>query len=248
MSFESIRSIGRAATLLIVVTTVTAPVIAVAAFFLGLLQNILLFTVLYSVLSYSGQVLFLVAMNRFADYYRDRAIFRNALYGFITAVVGSVVFTILIFGVFSSLRAFLPSTTSSPGTPPSASFLIAFIGFFAVIWLGSFVISLVQSLFYRQAFYALAAKSGESNFRQAGLFMLIGGVLTIIFVGALIFFVGWIFAVLGFFHMQLGASQVRSPQQTIPSIGRMRYCPTCGKENSESDTFCSRCGSRLYPE
>jgi uncharacterized membrane protein len=247
MSFESIRSIGRAATLLIVVTTVTAPVIVVAAFFLGLLQNILLFTVLYSALSYSGQVLFLVAMNRFADYYRDRAIFRNALYGFITAVVGSVVFTILIFGVFSSLRALLP-TTSTPGTPPSASFLIAFIGFFAVIWLGAFIVALVQSLFYRQAFYALEAKSGESNFRQAGLFMLIGGVLTIIFVGALIFFVGWIFAVLGFFHMQPGTSQTGSPQQTAPSSGRVRYCPTCGKENSESDTFCSRCGSRLYPK
>ena len=246
MSFESSRSMGRAATLLIVLTTVAAPIITVGAFFLGLLQNILLFTVLYSALSYAGQVLFLVAMNRFAHYYQDRAIFRNALYGFITAVVGSVVFIILTFGAFSSLRALLPTTTSTPGTPPSTSVLIAFISFFLVIWLGAFIIALVQSLFYRRAFYVLADTSGENNFKQAGLFMLIGGALTIVFVGALIFFLGWIFAILGFFHMQPGASQVRSPQQTPPSIGRVRYCPTCGKENSESDAFCSRCGSRLY--
>ena len=245
MSYESSRSMGRAATLLIVLTTVTTPIIAVGAFFLGLLQNLLLFTVLYSALSYAGQVLFLVAMNRFADYYRDRAIFRNALYGFITAVVGSVVFIILTFGAFSSLRGLLPTTPATPSTPPSMSILVAFISFFLIIWLGAFIIALVQSLFYRRAFYALADKSGESNFRQAGLFMLIGGVLTIIFVGALIFFVGWIFAVLGFFHMQPGASQAYSPQ-TPSSMGRVRYCPTCGKENSESDAFCSRCGSRLW--
>jgi hypothetical protein len=70
--------------------------------------------------------------------------------------------------------------------------------------------------------------------------MLVGGVLTIVLVGALIFFIGWIFATLGFFALKAPLSP-RVP----PQVGKVKYCPNCGKESSESDVFCSRCGSKL---
>ena len=236
MSFESSRSIGRAGTLLTVATTIIAPIIVVVAFFLGLLQNIFLFVAVFSVLSYFGQVLFLVAMNRFASYYQSRAIFRDALYGFITQIVGSVVSLVLTFWTFSYFRDFLERTPRTPSGAPSISFAFAFIAFFLVIWLGVLVIALVQAFFYRRAFYALAEKSGENNFRQAGFFMLLGAALTIIVIGGLIFFVGWIFAVLGFFSMRPTSSQ------PVPS---KRFCPNCGSENTQDAIFCSHCGNML---
>lgn len=85
------------------------------------------------------------------------------------------------------------------------------------IWLAVSVIAILNGFFFRRAFYALAEKSGEQNFKQAGLFMLIDGidVLTVVFVGGLIFFVGLIFAVLGFFSMIPKASQNQSAKETL---------------------------------
>jgi uncharacterized membrane protein len=205
VSFEYNRAIGRAGTLLIVSTPVVAVVIAIAAFFFGFLQNTLLFAVVP--LSYSGQALFLVAMNRFANYYETRAIFRNALYGFTTSLASSIVSFFLTFGTFSYLRDLLESIPGTPSSPPPVSVVVAVIAFFAVIWLVTSLVALVTGFFYRRAFYALAEKSGEHNFRQAGFFLFIGGILTIIAIGALLFLVGWIFAVLGFFSMKPKASQ-----------------------------------------
>jgi uncharacterized membrane protein len=75
------------------------------------------------------------------------------------------------------------------------------------VWLGAAIIAILNGFFYRRAFYALAEKSGEGNFRTAGLLMIIGGALTIVIVGGLIFFIGWIFAAMGFFSMK--------PKQTL---------------------------------
>jgi uncharacterized membrane protein len=241
VSFESGRSMGRAGSLLIVLTTVSAPIVIFALLFSGALGNILFFTVAYAAASFIGQILFLIAMNKLAYHYGKPAIFRNALYAFLTGVVGAILYSVFLYGSFSSLRNILPTMPPTPSGPEATSFLFAFIVFFFVIWIGAFILALVQSLFYRWAFYALADASGEGNFRQAGLFMLIGGVLTIVLVGALIFFIGWIFATMGFFSMRLKPSQ-----QVPPQVGKVRYCPNCGKENSESDIFCSRCGTRLW--
>ena len=213
MSFEYTRSVGRAGTLLIVSLPLFALAMYVAAFLFGFLQNTPLFAAVFMPLSFSGQILFLLAMNRFSKYYEARAIFRNALYGFTTAIAGSLALFPITFGALSYLRNILEANPITPGTPPSVSIVIAFIAFFLIIWIATFLIALVEGFFYRRAFYALAEKSGEHNFKQSGLFMFIGGLLMIIAIGALLFFVGWIFAVLGFFSMKM-ASQSCSNQQT----------------------------------
>ena len=69
--------------------------------------------------------------------------------------------------------------------PPAFSYVL---GLVIVVWLGAFAITLAQSIFYRAGFNALADKSGEGYFKTAGLLMLIGGVLTIIFVGLFVLF------------------------------------------------------------
>ncbi len=240
MLFESGRSMGRAGTLLTILTAFIAPAVIVAALFLGVLSNIVLLSAAFGVVSFLGQILFLLGMNRLAQHYGKPAIFKNALYGFLLGVIGSVAYTIFVYWSLSSLRSLQPTIT--PGNPSTPSFLLAFFVYFVVIFVGAFVLLVIQSVFYRWAFNALAEASGEGNFRQAGLFMLLGAVLTIIIVGALIFFIGWIFAFLGFSHMK------QQPSQQAPPVGRARFCPNCGKENLESDAFCSRCGTRLWQE
>jgi uncharacterized membrane protein len=134
------------------------------------------------------------------------------------------------------------------GSPSVASAVLSFLVFFAAVWIGVFVIALVQSIFYKRAFDVMAEKSGEGKFKEAGLLMLIGGALTIVLVGGIVFFIGWIFAAMGFFSMKKPSSQnlVSSQQQTSSSIVmQKRYCSHCGVEINMDSIYCSRCGNKL---
>jgi uncharacterized membrane protein len=49
-----------------------------------------------------------------------------------------------------------------------------------------------------RAFNKLAEKSGDDNFKTAGLLYLLGTVLTIVLIGGLLIWIAWIFAAMGF--------------------------------------------------
>jgi uncharacterized membrane protein len=245
MSFESARSMARVATLLIVFGMVVSPVVAVAAAFLRMPWASVIVSGLISVFSFVGYILFLAAMNRFANHYREPAIYRNVLYGVLTAIVGGVVFTLVVLGLFfASLSRIVSLGPLTPGTTSVPSAFYSVIVFLIVVWLGAFLLALIQSIFYKRAFDGLAEKSGEENFKTAGLLMLIGGALTIAFVGIFLFFVGWIVAVVGFFSMKPQKPAYSSPPQSSSSVVK-RYCSKCGGENNLEAEFCSHCGNRL---
>jgi uncharacterized membrane protein len=149
-------------------------------------------------------------MKGLAEYYIEPKIFKNSLYAFAVStgagIISLITTSIFIAPIMDQLYAYINSQGTSGSLPPTSIFFSLF-QVFAFIWLVISVIGILNGFFYRRAFYALAEKSGEQNFKQAGLFMFIGGVLTIIFVGGLIFFIGLIFAVLGFFHMKPKDSQ-----------------------------------------
>jgi uncharacterized membrane protein len=147
-------------------------VTATAASFLGQFQNTPWFGVVFLPPSFSGQVLFLVAMNSFANYYEARAIFRNALYGFITVLAYALVFFPIIFGSFSHLRDLLESNPITPSAPLPISAIIAFLAFFAIIRIGTFLMVLVEGFFYRRAIYALTEnRLTEISGRQAASYL-----------------------------------------------------------------------------
>ena len=152
-------------------------------------------------------------MSGFAKYYDEPKIFKNSLYAFAVStgagIVSLIATSIFITPIMDQLSAYINSQ-GSPGSLPPTSIFFSLFQVFAFIWLVISVIGILNGFFYRRAFYALAEKSGEQNFKQAGLFMFIGGILTIIFVGGLIFFIGLIFAVLGFFQMKPKDSQNHS--------------------------------------
>jgi uncharacterized membrane protein len=199
---------GRIATLLIILLPIITSITSMALFSFRVLPGSMIYvSIIFSLPSYAAYILFLVAMNGLAKYYNAFAIFRNSLYGVITSIVGGITLAIITYAFVIPTLDKLITTPITPGTIPPLSVFLPFLRVMAVVWVIMFVIALVEGIFFRSAFYALAEKSGESNFRTAGLLMLIGGVLTIIIVCGLIFIIGWIFAAMGFFSLKAKATQ-----------------------------------------
>lgn len=194
MSFESYRSKGRIAILLMILLTVISGFVSVLSLDSNLYVSIIL--LLANVVFF---ILFLVAMNGFAKYYDDSKIFKNSLYVFIIATIA---------GNFMRIISFTFVTPILKESSISASLQV-----FAIVWVVTAFVAIINGILYRRAFSALAEKSGEDNFKQAGEYMFFGGVLTIIFVGIIGFFIGWILAFKGFSSMKPKSSQINSIQE-----------------------------------
>ena len=167
-------------------------------------------SIFFVIPSFASYILFLVAMHGLAKYYNEPKIFKNSLYPFIISASAGITSFIVAYTFITPILDQLSAYIASPGDVPPTSILLSFFLVFGFLWLAVSVVAILNGFFYRRAFYALAEKSGEQNFKQAGLFMLIGGILMVIFVGGLIFFIGLIFAILGFFSMKPKASQNHS--------------------------------------
>jgi uncharacterized membrane protein len=208
MSFESYRSKGRIATLLMLLLPILMGIISVALSLSRLLPSANPYvSIVFVIPSYASYILFLVAMNGLAKYYDEPKIFKNSLYPFIISSTGGIISLFVAYTFITPILDEFSAYVSSPGNVPPPSMFFSLLQVVAVIWLAVSVLGILNGFFYRRAFYALAEKSHEQNFKQAGLFMIIGGILMIIFVGGLIFFIGLIFAVLGFFKLKPKDSQ-----------------------------------------
>ena len=191
-----------------------------------------------------GIILVLIGVRGLADGFKDYSIFRNALYGFVFEVVavlcGVTAFVSFIRGFLESFRFF---------TRPNLGLGI-FIALILLILV--FIFFVLSAVFFRQAFGALANKSGEGILRTGGLLLLLGAVLTPILVGFVLLFVAWILIAVGFFSMRApGTSsstnqiQPSTPVFSQPATGEAKYCSYCGAENRLEASFCRRCGRRL---
>jgi len=270
MSFESGKKLGLAASLIAVVVPVVA-VITVVVFLVSLFLNALsgngvlsplagfiILIIVLVIVSFVGIILFIVAMHHLAEYYSDPTIFRNVLYGFLTNVVGAIV-AIVIYAVaiVSSLR-----NISSPGAQ-SVAFITPFQtlqtslpGALTQIFTGyvvslvvSLVLAIVSAVFYMRAFNKLGEKSGVYNFKTAGILYLLGGALAIVGIGALLIWIAWIYALMGFHSLKPKTSETSllpsATPQFAPNPVQKRYCPHCGTENNPDSFYCKWCGKRL---
>ena len=247
MSFESSRSKGRIATLLIVLLPIISSVVYVPLYFLRLPTfNVIYLSLILSALSYASYILFLVAMHGLSRVYNDNRIFKNSLYGFIASIIGAVVFVIIAFVVLAPILDQFTAYASSPGAVPPLSIVTSFLQVMVAVLIGGSILAAINGFFYRRAFYALAEKSGEGNFRTAGLLMLLGGALTIVVVGGLLFFIGWIIAAIGFFSLKPKPTQTYTPpSRELSGQALTKRCPYCGTENNPDAIYCSHCGNKL---
>ncbi len=186
-----------------------------------------------------GFILFMVAMYRLSNYYREPAIFKNILYGFILSIVSAVVVLVLEFANMLFSFAQLSQAGTSPVTTSFSQIIIEYLVVIAV----AIVFALVTGWLYMGAFNKLKQNSGIDNFGTAGLLFLIGAIIPFVT------WIAWIFAAMGFHKLKTPApispTPFISPPAPQPNSMPMKRCPHCGKENRTEALFCSNCGKPL---
>ncbi|HVP15801.1 MAG TPA: DUF996 domain-containing protein [candidate division Zixibacteria bacterium] len=165
-------------------------------------------------LSLVGIILVLVSMRGLAGYYKEDSLFKNALYGFIFGIIG-IVAAIVLFVVF--FFSYMITNTGSNGTIPVAVFpTVSGVGLLILILVVVLVFSVLEAVFFMRAFNVLADKSGEKMFRTAGLLLFLGAILTIVLVGFVLLFVGWILAAVAFFSIKRPTAPKERPPLPPP--------------------------------
>ena len=184
------------------------------------------------ILGLVGLILILIALNGMANYYSDRGIFNNALYGIIAGVVGVVAFIGTLIAALIAFVANLPSwaapyinaqdwqglATAIQNHLTDVSAVLDLFGsliFTAILALVVlFVFLVVAFFFFRRSLGRLSSKTHVGLFGTAGLLMLIGAVLTIIVIGFLLIWIGWILLTIAFFSIHETAASAQPATTT----------------------------------
>ena len=177
------------------------------------------------ILDIIGLIIMLIGVNNLAGYYREPGIFNNMLYATLTEIVGAVVaIAIAVSVVLNSLTSFLykifPSWNGnwmslSGMTPVTtnltlsdvAPFITAGIAVFAVL----VIATIIYSIFTRRSLSLLRNRSGVNLFGTTGTVLLIGAVLTVIFIGYIIIWITFLMLAIAFFQL---TPQPVQPMQT----------------------------------
>ena len=171
-----------------------------------------------------GLILVMVALYNLGSHCREGGIFNNALYGLIIGIVGGVIsIAAVIITVLTSLTDFLYTLfpdwngdwTALSGLTPDPSnisldslapFLAGLFAVFIIIW----VFSMIAAFFVRRSLGTLSAKSGVGLFSTAGLLLLIGAVLIILFgIGLILIWISALLVAIAFFQIR--------PQEAQPT-------------------------------
>jgi uncharacterized membrane protein len=201
MTLESSKTIGGIGALLI---------------FIGIFPYINYFGVVELI----GAILVLVALHGLGSYYKEEGIFNNALYGIITGVVGVVLavavgivivlssitdFLMKIFPTWNGDWSTLPTlsgmtpNTSNIGVGDVIPFIVAAIMVIAILW----VFAIIATFFLRRSLNKLSAKSNYGLFGTAGLLLLIGAFLVIIFgLGLILMWIAALILAIAFFNLK----------------------------------------------
>jgi len=157
-----------------------------------------------------GAILLLIGVNGLANYYGERGIFNNFLFGFIIALIGTVVIILIVLPVHVTAAQPYVQTLNTISPP------IGGVGFGSgSIW--SFIASSLQVIilplidtafaiiaviFFRRGILILKEKSGIDLFATSALILLIGAILIAVFIGSFISLIGWIILAVAFFIMK----------------------------------------------
>ena len=176
---------------------------------------------LYGILSLVGLILVMVAMYGLAKHYMESGIFNNALYGVITAIVGIMLFAVVVvyalFDFFAELGLTIgmgnfadwaAGLTQMDWANMGFSIIGNFIVYILLALVVLFVFIVITAIFLRKSLKLLSAKTGVGLFGTTGLIILIGAVLTIIAIGLLLLWIALLLLAVAFFQIK--------PQQTQP--------------------------------
>jgi len=164
-------------------------------------------------LSIVGFVLVLLAVKTISDEVKESKIFSD----YLVAVVLSVVSVLVLFfggiaSIFGIMRMFMQGAWSM-GLRSGAFSALGIILLLLVAW----VISIIGSYFIKSSFDEISKKTGEKNFKTAGLLLFLGAILLIAFgTGAIVSLVGGIFEIIAFFSLP---DELVKPEETQTTEG-----------------------------
>jgi uncharacterized membrane protein len=176
------------------------------------------------ILGIVGVVLILVALHGLGSYYNDGGIFRYALYGFITAIIGVIVTAAVAViailtnlsnikdlistiyptwdGNWSSLSGLNPNPSNinpSDLVPFLTVILAAIIAIVIVVW----IFAIISSFLAWKSLKQLKEKSKVGLFGTAGLLLLIGAFLLILIgLGAILMWIAALVLAIAFFQLK----------------------------------------------
>jgi len=158
----------------------------------------------------AGIILVMIALSRLAYHYNEPAIFNNALYGILAAIIGIAIFAIIMATTFFTLTQDLGIDFSNWAMLQNMRWekMIdwnTFWPYLAVIILDFvmlFVFIIIAALFLRRSLALLGEKTGVHAFYTARMLILIGAILAIIAIGFIILWVALIFLAIAFFSIK----------------------------------------------
>ena len=183
----------------------------------------------FGIVDIIGVILILVALHGFADYYKERRIFNNAIYGVIAAIVGIVIaavigIAIVLPSITSFLKKLYPSwngslstITSLQGMTPITSkislsdvepFIVAAIVVLVILW----IFAIITAFFVRRSLEQTSSKTSVKLFSTAGLLLLIGAVLAVVIIGLLLTWIAALLLAIAFFQ-----TRPQQPQPPAPA-------------------------------
>jgi len=199
---------------------------------------------MFPVINIVGIILLFIGMKGLSEYYKDESIYKDAVRGLIFLIIAAVAIAVAI-PLFILGGMFSVFTLGAFGVGLEIISILAA----AVIVIVFYVLAAV---YLRKSFASLAQKSGEHMFETAGILLLIGAVLTILFfIGLVLIFIAWIIATIAFFSIKVPQQQYAyaytAPQTSAQPMQASRFCPNCGAPQDAYATFCSRCGKQMPP-
>jgi len=210
MNLETSKNLGGIGALLIVIAVIATFGVPYAGF-LGLV----------------GLILVLISAKFLADHYGEGGIFNNALYALIMGIIGFIAFIgIAIYSVLSALAELGVSTENLSDLPiiiqqrvmeGDMSFIWGLVGAIILAWVVLSICFIIATIFSRKSLNLLSAKTGVGLFGIAGMLMLIGGILFIVFVGVILVWIAWILVAVAFFSIKTQPTQPSPPPQPAPS-------------------------------
>jgi uncharacterized membrane protein len=171
-----------------------------------------------------GIALILIALHGLSNYYNAKGIFRNALYGIVAGIVGIVTAVIVSIaailvnlsnikdfistlypgwnGDWSTLSGLTPDTsniTSIDILPFITGIIVLVIVVLAVIW----IFAIISAFFVRRSLKEVTEKSNVGSFGTAGILLLIGAFLIILFgLGLLLMWIAALILAIAFFTLK----------------------------------------------
>jgi uncharacterized membrane protein len=201
MNFETSKNLGGIGALLM---------------FIGCITPFANQTLLFDIIEVIGGLLIIVSLYGLASFYKNKAIFTNALFAGIAATIGVIIVSIitvikllplsddLLYQIYPNWNGD-PSTIQSL-TPDLANLdisavmpILTVILLIAVVFC---VFAIIAAFFARRSLKELATQSGINRFTTVGLLLLIGAILTILLIGVIIIWISTLILAITFFSMK----------------------------------------------